>query len=203
MSHQGSSKVRQAQLQALKREYKLLSMKEGEKVDSYMSRTLAVVNKMKIHGEKIEPSAVVGKIFRSMTTKFNYVVCAIEESHDINTISINELHGSLLVHEQRMHGKEDEEQALKVVTTREASGGTEEIRFGVRGRGRESFRGRGRGFNKAIVECYNCHKLGHFQYECPSYAHYAERAEFNEDEEMLLMCNVVFRFRLQQSYEWR
>ena len=44
---------------------------------------------------------------------------------------------------------------------------------GQRSQGRESFRGRGRGrsrqtFNKATVECYNCHKLGHFQWECQS-----------------------------------
>ena len=31
-------------------------------------------------------------------------------------------------------------------------------------------RGRGTGrkiFNKAIVECWGCHQLGRFQYECP------------------------------------
>ena len=41
-----------------------------------------------------------------------------------------------------------------------------------------------------MVECYRCHKLGHFQYECPSYAHYAEYAELDEDQEMLLMSYV-------------
>ncbi|GKB26996.1 retrovirus-related pol polyprotein from transposon TNT 1-94 [Tanacetum coccineum] len=138
--YHGSSKVRQAQLQALKREYELLSMKEGEKVDSFMSRTLAVVNKMKINGEQVEASAVVSKILRSMTSRFNYVVCAIEESHDLNTLSINELHGSLLVHEQRMQGKEDEEQALKVVTTGQGNTGREEVKFSPRGRGRGSYR---------------------------------------------------------------
>lgn len=24
-------------------------------------------------------------------------------------------------------------------------------------------------FNKAMVECYKCHKLGHFQNECPDW----------------------------------
>lgn len=36
--YQGSTKVRRDQLQALRREFELLSMKEGEKVDRYLSR---------------------------------------------------------------------------------------------------------------------------------------------------------------------
>ena len=44
--YQGSTKVHRAQLQALRREFELLSMREGEKVDKYISRTLTVVNKM-------------------------------------------------------------------------------------------------------------------------------------------------------------
>lgn len=99
---QGSTKVRRAQLQALRREFELLTMKEGEKVDSFLGRTLSVVNKMKTNGESMEQSTVIGKILRSLTNKFNYVVCSIEESNDLSQMSIDELHGSLLIHEQRM-----------------------------------------------------------------------------------------------------
>ena len=113
--YQGSTKVRRAQLQALRREFELLSMKEGEKVDRYLSRTLTVVNKMKVHGDQIEQKVVVGKILRSMTSKFNYIVCSIEESNDLDSMSIDELHGSLLVHEQRMDEYKEEDQALKVI----------------------------------------------------------------------------------------
>ena len=102
--YQGSTKVKRAQFQALRREFELLAMKEGEKVESFLGRTLTVVNKMKSNGETMEQSIVVGKILRLLTAKFNYVVCSIEESNDLSTFSIDELHGSFLVHEQRMHG---------------------------------------------------------------------------------------------------
>jgi len=34
---------------------------------------------------------VIEKILRSMTPKFDYVVCSIEESNDIDILSIDEL----------------------------------------------------------------------------------------------------------------
>ncbi|KAJ9559520.1 hypothetical protein OSB04_004680 [Centaurea solstitialis] len=170
--YEGSTKVKRAQLQALRREYELLSMKDGEKVDTYLARTLTIVNKMKANGDPLTSGTVVAKILRSQTPKFNYVVCSIEESNNLDTMTIDELHGSLLVHEQRMIGQQEEEQVFLKVTTSSSNRG--------RGRGRGGYRGRGRGrvsFDKSIIECYKCHKLGHFQSECPDWekdANYVE-----------------------------
>ena len=85
-----------------------------------------------IRGKKFMP-----KILRSMIPKFNYVVCSIEESNNLDTMTIDELQSSLLVHEQRMVCHEEEEQALQI--THEDRGGR------ARARARGSFRGRGRG----------------------------------------------------------
>jgi hypothetical protein len=159
--YQGSTRVKRAQLQAFRKEFEVLQMKEGEGVDAYFARTLIIANKMKIHGENMQQVVIIEKILRSMTSKFDYVVCSVEESNNLDTLTIDELQSSLLVHEQRMNGHGGDEQALKV---------TYDDRIGGRGGGRArgAFRGRGRqAFNKAIVECYKCHQLGHFQYECP------------------------------------
>ncbi|BAT81343.1 hypothetical protein VIGAN_03103900 [Vigna angularis var. angularis] len=112
--HQGSTKVKRAQLQALRREFELLTMKEGEKVDIFLGRALSMVNKMKSNGENMEQSMVVSKILRSLTSKYNYIVCSIEESNDLSSLTLDELHGSLLVHEQRMQEQSVEEQVLKI-----------------------------------------------------------------------------------------
>ena len=61
------------------------------------------------NGEMMEQNIVVIKILRSLIPKFNYVVCVVEESNDISILTIDELHGSLLVHEQRMQGVHEEE----------------------------------------------------------------------------------------------
>lgn len=54
-------KVKRAQLQALHKEFKLLGMKEEESVGEFFARTLAIVNKMKSHREKVDETTVVEK----------------------------------------------------------------------------------------------------------------------------------------------
>lgn len=160
-------------------------MKESESVSDYFARTIAIANRMSVQGETLQQVAVVEKILRSMPAKFNYVVCSIEESNDVTSLSIDELQSSLIVHEQRMKGQQEstDEQALKA----SSNGG----RGFARGRGRNSSsRGRGRGRqNKDFVECFKCHKLGHYQNDCPDWEGNANYAEFDDDEEMLLMAH--------------
>ena len=164
-------------------------MKEGKKVDKYFARALTIANKMKAHEERMEQNVIVEKILRSMTPMFDYMVCSIEESNNVDTMTIDELQSILLVHEQRMncHSRNArDEQDLKVLYG-ERYEGRDRGRSFVRGCGR----GRGRYFaNKATVECFKCQNLGHFQYECPSWEKSENYAEFDEEEEMLLMSYI-------------
>jgi hypothetical protein len=198
LKYQGSIKVKRAQLQVLRREFEILGMKKGEKVNEYFARTLIIANKKKTHGEKIEQSVIIEKILRSMTLKFNYVVCSIEESNDLFTMTIDELQSSLLVHEQRMHGQKEKEHVLNIINS-ENDRGRDEYKFEERGRGRS--RGR-HPFNKALMECFNCHRLGHYQYECPRLRNAANYTELDEVEEMLLMSYIKMNNSTTQEYVW-
>ncbi|XP_028059067.1 uncharacterized protein LOC114262852 [Camellia sinensis] len=129
-------KVKCAQLQALRKEFEILHMKEGESVFDYFSRTMLITSKMYIQGEKMEDVIVVEKILRSMTTKFDYVVCSIEESNNMDELSIDELQSSLLVHEQKVNCTTSEEQALKISMNNEFSTSKGSSRGRGRGRGR-------------------------------------------------------------------
>ncbi|CAJ2629918.1 unnamed protein product [Trifolium pratense] len=184
MKYQGSSKVKRAQLQALRRDFEVLGMTESESVNDYFARTLAIANRMTAQGQRMEASTIVEKILRSLTPKFNYVVCSIEESNDVTTMSIDELQSSLLVQEQRLKSQAEkvDDQVLKVAGS--GRGGS------TRGRGRGGYRGRGRGrTDRENVECFKCHKLGHYQSDCPSWEEKdAKYAAFDETGEVLLMA---------------
>ena len=95
---------------------------------------------------------IVEKIPRFLIDKFNYVVCSIEESKNVDALTIDELQSSLIIHGQNFHKSNRDEKAIKVII---------DVKIGGRGHGRGNFRGRGRGrgrgsptFNKAIVKCY-------------------------------------------------
>ncbi|XP_020262719.1 uncharacterized protein LOC109838709 [Asparagus officinalis] len=91
----------------------------------------------------------------------------------------------------------DDEQVLKV----------EYENLGAHGRGRgatrgnRSIRGRGRGriLNKATIECFKCHKLGHFQYECPRWEKSANYVEIDDKKAFLLMAHVKLNGAIREG----
>ena len=81
----GSTKVITVKLQTLRREFENLNMKSSESAQDYLSRVSTLVNKMKSYGDQINEEAVVSKVLRSLNSKFNHVVAAIEEAHDLSS----------------------------------------------------------------------------------------------------------------------
>ncbi|XP_014502993.1 uncharacterized protein LOC106763306 [Vigna radiata var. radiata] len=134
--YQGSTRVKRAQLQALRKEFKLLTMKEGEKVDTFLGRTMSIVSKMKSNEEAVEQSVVR----KNMSSK--------------------QLMSTLVA------------EAVKRRSLAEA---------------------------KAVVGL-ECHRLGHFQYECPDWDNKANYAEFNDEEEILLMAHE--EQQMQEDERW-
>ncbi|KAL5843832.1 hypothetical protein ACOSQ4_009790 [Xanthoceras sorbifolium] len=198
MKYKGMSRVKRAQLQALRTEFETLYMQQGESVSTYFSRMMGIANKMRINGDKMEDIAIIEKILHSMTAKFDYVVCSIEESNDLDDLSIDELESTLLVHELRINKHAAVDQALELqLPINNTSMGR---RGSGRGRGRDRGRGRERRYQRGVapaqqppdisqIRCYRCNKYGHFSYDCVAMLPEANEEKSHlveEDEEVKL-----------------
>lgn len=198
--YQGNDRVQSAQLQRLRRDFEILEMKIGETITGYFSRVMEVANNMRNLGEDIPDSKVVEKILRTLVEKFTYVVCAIEESNDIKLMTVDGLQSSLMVHEQNLNRHKGEEHALKVEGQWRPNYGRGRGGSPNRGRGRGGYQGRGRGSSsKEMVECYKCHKMGHYKSECPDWDKEANYAEMDED--MVLMAHVDM-IKEEEEHVW-
>ena len=94
--------MKRVRLRTLHVEFEVAHMEDGETISDYFSQLLVIVNRLKSSGESIEDVHVVEKILRYLANKFEHDMVAIKEPKDLETLFIEELMGSLQVHEQCM-----------------------------------------------------------------------------------------------------
>ena len=105
--YQGMEKVKTAKLQLLRRDFETLCMKESDSVDIFFTHVIGIVNHIRSHGETLEERRIVEKLLRSLPSKFDVIVTTIEETRDLTKFSVDELHASLMTHEQRLGRSEN------------------------------------------------------------------------------------------------
>lgn len=125
-SYAGADKLKKVRLQTLRRQYELLHMEANEGVGTYLNRVQSLTNQMKSCGETMTDQAIVEKILRTLTSKFDVIAITIEETKDLEKLKVEELQGSLEAFEQRLAergGDKQVEQALQAQNPARTDGG--------------------------------------------------------------------------------
>ena len=117
-SYEGDSQVKRAKLQTLKIQYETLKMHNDESIASYFLHIDEVVNCMKNLGKYIKEVTLVEEVLRSLSTKFESKVFAIEEKQDLQTITMTQLHGILTAFDMRKGGPSDMREATFKASTK-------------------------------------------------------------------------------------
>ncbi|KAF1898006.1 hypothetical protein Lal_00032768 [Lupinus albus] len=88
-SYAGSLKVKKVRLQMMRRQYELLPMEEQETIVEYINRIRSLTDLMKGYGDKLDEQGIVDKVLRTLTTRFDNVVIAIEEAKDLDQLKLD------------------------------------------------------------------------------------------------------------------
>eukprot|EP00253_Pinus_taeda_P020411 PITA_20411 len=81
-------------------------MKESDNIDSFFTQVIGLVTQIRSHGEILKERRIVEKLLRVLPSKFDVIVTTIEETKDLTNFSVDELHASLITHEQRLSRNE-------------------------------------------------------------------------------------------------
>ena len=95
--------MRKVHLQKLHGDFEKLHMLESENISEYFARVLAIYNQIKKYGEKMKETRMVEKILCSLQKKFQYVMVVIEESPNMDFLTIKRLMGKLQSREEKVN----------------------------------------------------------------------------------------------------
>ncbi|KAK0603528.1 hypothetical protein LWI29_005926 [Acer saccharum] len=192
VTNEGTKAVKKSRLQLLTSQFEVLQMGEEDKFIDFQDKLLDIANQCQALGTPISGERLNWKILRSLQKRFKAKVTAIEESKDVDVMSIDELLGSLQTFEACMKPKaKNKGLALNVVKEASSSDDDEEMallvrkfrkfmRKGAKSSGKYSrdkevkksftppHERSGHAKSNRNVQCFKCNKLGHYASDCPS-----------------------------------
>ncbi|GKD43756.1 ribonuclease H-like domain-containing protein, partial [Tanacetum coccineum] len=193
----GNAATKKTQRNLLKHQYENFTAYSSEVLDQTFDRLQKLISQLEIHGESISQEDVNQKFLRSLSPEWNTHGVVWRNKSELETMSMEDLYNNLKVYEPEVKGTSSSStntqnvafvssnstsSTIRAVNTTHGARTTLKLlwqmamltmrarRFLKKTRrkytvnGNETIR-----FDKSKVECYNCHKRGHFarEYRAP------------------------------------
>ncbi|CAM8996726.1 unnamed protein product [Rhodiola kirilowii] len=107
-AHEGTTKVKISRMEMVTSKFENLRMQEDETIADFNTRVLDISNESFALGEPISEETLVRKVMRSLPKRYAMKALAVKEAHDVRTMRLDELMGSLQAHEMEMEMDEEE-----------------------------------------------------------------------------------------------
>ncbi|XP_074362620.1 uncharacterized protein LOC141702939, partial [Apium graveolens] len=115
----GVYRIKNGRIQTLKAEFEFLSMKEMELIDDFCMKLNGMVTNICTLGEIVDKGYVMKKLFRVVPSKNLQIMSTIEQSGNLDTVTIQEVVGSLNAQEERMRGQSESSGGQQLLTEEE------------------------------------------------------------------------------------
>jgi hypothetical protein len=100
--YEGDAKFKEEKFQTYRGQFEQLKMKEDENIATYFLGVDETVNAIRGLGEEVDDSVIVQKELISLPMIFDPKVSTLEERTDLDSISMDELHGIFTTYEMRI-----------------------------------------------------------------------------------------------------
>ncbi|GJW48276.1 ribonuclease H-like domain-containing protein [Tanacetum coccineum] len=163
----GNKESKKMQKTILKQQYENFTASRSEGLDKTYDRFQKLISQLEIHGEVISQEDANLKLLRSLPSAWNNIALIMRNKSNLDTMSMDDnLKVPQLDNEDLKQIDTDDlkEMDLKwqvAMLTIRVKRFLKKTRRNLNFNGKETV-----GFNKTKVECYNCHRRGHFAREC-------------------------------------
>ncbi|XP_059315394.1 uncharacterized protein LOC132066004 [Lycium ferocissimum] len=183
--YEGTSKVRETKIDALRHDYEAFSMMHDENIESMFTRFSNIIGEIKSLGVTYTNSQQVRKLFRSLPKTWETKAIVLEDGN-LDNFTYDELRGNLMAFEKNHIQRYQKDEKKKMVAFKSQAEESddefkeEEVsmisRHVIEGKrrsrnnrkGNSNFRkGKSSVVQRNDGKCYECEKYGHIASECP------------------------------------